>query len=178
MTFAGIAMRSVGDKPRQRDGKPSFRAILRRPSSVEVNVLRRVSSTAQSAAEVPGAFVREGEVAMQYGEALFTQKTSRQHEVTPMFGGRFVNEGGRVEGRGMGGVGCDWRRTRTTSRGVTREGGSAWGALIVGIEWATKEGGQEAAGHGGKHFLRGGDVHFCRSRVAHGRRWISAGRGR
>lgn len=38
---------------------------------------------------------------MQKGEALLTQKTSRQQAVTPMFGGRFVKEGslvGRVEG--------------------------------------------------------------------------------
>ncbi len=50
MTFAGMAMTSVGERPRHRDVRPSLRAILRRPSRVEVKFLRRVSSTAQSAA--------------------------------------------------------------------------------------------------------------------------------
>ena len=62
---------------------------------------------------------------MQKGVVLFTQKTSRQQAVTPMFGGRFVKEGsllGKVEGVRVGcfeGGDCDCSRTRTTSRGVT-----------------------------------------------------------
>lgn len=67
---------------------------------MELKLRRRVSSTAQSAAEddvdeidglrVARVAVEEGLVAMQNGEVLFTQKTSRQQAVTPMFGGRFV----------------------------------------------------------------------------------------
>ena len=71
---------------------------------MEVKFRRRVSSTAQSAAEddvddvddidgfkVARVAVEEELVAMQNGDVLFTQKTSRQQAVTPMFGGRFVN---------------------------------------------------------------------------------------
>lgn len=67
---------------------------------MEVKFLRRVSSTAQSAAgdavedkdglRVARVAVGEGLAAMQKGEVLFTQKTSRQQAVTPIFGGRFV----------------------------------------------------------------------------------------
>lgn len=105
MTFAGIDMTRVGERPRQRVVGPSVRAIFLRPSSVEVKVLRRVSSTAQSAAwedsEASEGFrvatVAEDErfsalVAIQKGEVLFTQKTSRQQEVTPRLGGRFLKE--------------------------------------------------------------------------------------
>ena len=62
---------------------------------------------------------------MQKGEVLFTQKTSRQQAVTPMFGGRFAKEGsllGKFEGVKAGcfeGRDCDCSRTRTTSSGVT-----------------------------------------------------------
>lgn len=95
-----------------------------------MNVLRRVSSTAQSAVAVDGeereglrfAVVREDAVvAMQNGEVLFTQKTSRQQAVTPRFGGRFVKDDGVLGvGREEDLVGdCDCSRTRTTSRGVT-----------------------------------------------------------
>ena len=104
---------------------------------MELKVFWRDASTAQSAA---GSIVEEREgsrpvnveeagaeavllgPAMQNGDVLFTQKTSRQQAVTPRLGGRFVNfEIGPVEGRvyGLGGEGCDCRRTRTTSRGVT-----------------------------------------------------------
>ena len=73
---------------------------------MEVICFRRVSSTAQSAAEAEVevedmeglrvARVAEEErlaalVAMQKGEVLLTQKTSRQQDVTPMFGGRLAN---------------------------------------------------------------------------------------
>ena len=61
---------------------------------------RRVSSTAQSAADsdaddidgfrVARVAVDEGALAIQKGEVLLTQKTSRQHAVTPMFRGKFV----------------------------------------------------------------------------------------
>ena len=67
---------------------------------MEVKFRRRVSSTAQSAAEddvddidglrVARVAVEDGLAAMQNGEVLFTQKTSRQQAVTPMFEGRFV----------------------------------------------------------------------------------------
>lgn len=73
---------------------------MRSPSKVEVKVLRRVSSTAQSAAEdsaedkdglrVARVAVEGGLAAMQKADVLFTQKTSRQQAVTPIFGGRFV----------------------------------------------------------------------------------------
>lgn len=130
MTFAGMDIASVGESPRQRVVGPSLRAIFLRPSSVEVKVFRRVSSTAQSAAWVDSeerdgfrvATVAEDErfsglAAIQKGEVLFTQKTSRQQVVTPRFGGRFVKEEGfGVEREGLG---WDCRRTRTTSRGVT-----------------------------------------------------------
>ena len=67
---------------------------------MEVKFRRRVSSTAQPAAEddvdemdglrVARVAVEEELPAMQNGEVLFTQKTSRQQAVTPIFGGRFV----------------------------------------------------------------------------------------
>lgn len=76
---------------------------------MEVKFRRRVSSTAQSAAEddvdeidgfkVARVAVEEELAAMQNGDVLFTQKTSRQQAVTPMFGGRFVKfEDGFVVG--------------------------------------------------------------------------------
>ena len=67
---------------------------------MEVKFRRRVSSTAQSAAEddvddidglrVARVVVDEGLPAMQNGEVLLTQKTSRQQAVTPIFEGRFA----------------------------------------------------------------------------------------
>ena len=66
---------------------------------MEVKFRRRVSSTAQSAVEaevddidglrVARVAVEEVLAAMQNGDVLFTQKTSRQQAVTPMFGGKF-----------------------------------------------------------------------------------------
>ena len=68
-----------------------------------------------------------GAEATQYEALLFTQKTSLQHVDMPRFGGKFVKacvDDVSEEGRGTGGEGvacdCDWRRTRTTSSGVTR----------------------------------------------------------
>ena len=65
---------------------------------MEVKFRRRVSSTAQSAAEddvddmdglrVARVAVEDGVAAMQNGEVLFTQKTSRQQAVTPIFEGK------------------------------------------------------------------------------------------
>ena len=76
---------------------------------MEVKFRRRVSSAAQSAAEedvddidglrVASVAVEEGVAAMQNGEVLFTQKTSRQQAVTPIFEGRFAKFG---EGFGIG----------------------------------------------------------------------------
>ena len=75
---------------------------------MEVKFRRRVSSTAQSAARddvddteglrVARVAVDEGLAAMHKGEVLFTQKTSRQQAVTPMFDGRFLKF---EEGLGM-----------------------------------------------------------------------------
>ena len=96
MTLAGMAMTRVGDRPRQRDVGPSLRAIFRRPSKVEVNVFLRDSSMAQSEAmaglRVAMVADEEGLAAMQKGEVLFTQKTSRQQAVTPIFLGRLLKE--------------------------------------------------------------------------------------
>lgn len=80
--------------------------------------LRRVSSTAQSAAETmddegdgedecASVGRADGEATIQYGEALLTQKTSRQHAVTPRFGGRLENDVGRLYDRERVGLGCD-----------------------------------------------------------------------
>lgn len=67
---------------------------------MEVKLRRLVSSTAQSAARddvedidgfsVARVAVEEGLGAMQKGDVLLTQKTSRQQAVTPMFEGRFL----------------------------------------------------------------------------------------
>lgn len=107
MTFAGIAITKVGERPRQRELSPSFRAIFRNPSNVELNVLWRVPSTAQSAIGIDAAedgcekaavAGTEFSATMQTEEVLLTQKTSRQHAVTPRFGGKFskVEYEGRI----------------------------------------------------------------------------------
>ena len=63
---------------------------------MEVNVFLRVSSTAQSEAmaglRVAMVADEEGLAAMQKGEVLFTQNTSRQQAVTPMFLGRLAKD--------------------------------------------------------------------------------------
>lgn len=64
-------------------------------------------------------------VAKQKGDVFFTQKTSRQHAVTPILGGRLEKEGNLVRPEAVKGCfedgegDCDCSRTRTTSRGVT-----------------------------------------------------------
>lgn len=112
-----MAMASVGLNPLQSVGNPSFRAIFFRPSMVELNVRRRVSSAAQSemiASSMTAAEFGEG-VATQNWLWFCTQKTSRQHAVTPRSGGRWRKEGKRVGD----GLCCACKRTRTTSNGVT-----------------------------------------------------------
>lgn len=121
-------MTRVGLRPRHRDLGPSLRAIFRRPSRVEVKVLRLVSSTAHSVADEAALLGAAAPMALRLGPAmqkralLLIQNTSRQQAVTPRFGGRLLNVLGRGEGvdvvRKEEG-GCDWRRTRTTSSGVT-----------------------------------------------------------
>ena len=90
---------------------------------MEVKIRREVSSAAQGRerelvwerAERVGGWGVEV-VAMQKLALLFTQKTSRQQEETPRFGGRLLNA--RVFAV-EDSTGWDWSRTRTTSRGVT-----------------------------------------------------------
>jgi hypothetical protein len=122
MTLAGMAIMRVGLRPLQRVKTPSFRAIFRRPSSVEFMVRRCVSSAAQSeaAADMAGckAAVEGLGAATQNCEEFCTQKTSRQQALTPRSGGSWMKEGRRMEGDGDG-LGWACRRTRTTSRGVT-----------------------------------------------------------
>jgi hypothetical protein len=99
-------MTRVGLSPRHSVRGPSFLAIFRKPSKVLVNVLLCASSAAQACVEdVTAVFditVILGAPATQYGALLLTQKTSRQQEEMPKFGGRFANAGdmGRVEPRG------------------------------------------------------------------------------
>lgn len=132
-------MRRVGERPRQREVTPSYRAILTRPSQVPWKRRREVSSTTHESAREVGETA--GESAMQASEVLVIQKTSRQHAVTPSSGAeraavdwKWRGESGSLWARrgvlrraavvvaaARGGrVGCcDCRRTRTTSRGVT-----------------------------------------------------------
>jgi hypothetical protein len=62
---------------------------------------------------------------MQYSALFPAKKTSRQQAVTPRFGGRalndFVEDDATFEivRKVEGCAGCDCKRTRTTSRGVT-----------------------------------------------------------
>lgn len=89
-------MTRVGESPRQRDNGPSWRAILRSPSRVDVYDLR--CSTTHGCGDV---IVDVGADALDVavGGGWFTrqncvcafspiQKTSRQHAVTPRLGGR------------------------------------------------------------------------------------------
>lgn len=104
--FAGTVITSVGERPLHNVVIPSFRAIFRKPSKVELIVLLSVSSTAHAAVErlispILGA-------AKQYSPLL--KKTSRQHAVTPRFGGRELKARGEfaasfaivVRGEGTG----------------------------------------------------------------------------
>jgi hypothetical protein len=84
MTLPGTAIANVGVNPRHNVVGPSFRAIFLMPSNVELNVLRCVSSTAQSAA-IPSLAVPLP--AKQKSPLFPTKKTSLQHAVTPRFGG-------------------------------------------------------------------------------------------
>lgn len=88
-------MASVGLSPRHNVSGPSFLAILRMPSSVELNVFEFASSTAQA---TPSLFtmVELGGPATQYAALLLTQKTSLQHDDIPRLGGRLENWVGRV----------------------------------------------------------------------------------
>ena len=64
-------------------------------------------------------------VTKQKGDVLLTQKTSRQHAVTPRLGGRLEKGGNLVRLEAVKGCfedgegDCDCSRTRTTSSGVT-----------------------------------------------------------
>lgn len=116
-------MSRVGLRPRHSDRDPSCRDILRSPSRVDVNVLRCVSSAAQSDARAAGEWLMLGArfcPTMQNWALSPTQNTSRQHDVTPIFGGSSLKalELARKRDVFTAGV-CDWSRTRTTSRGVT-----------------------------------------------------------
>lgn len=106
--FAGTAMARVGDKPLQSVVNPSFRAIFRMPSNVELNVLLWVSSTAHP---TPATSPTLG-AAIQNSPLLLAKKTSRQHAVTPRFGGNVLNVWGDVASldklvRGEGDC-CGW----------------------------------------------------------------------
>src|SRR5580692_7848426 len=94
MILAGTVITRVGDNPRHKVVIPSLRAIFRSPSKVEVNARLCVSSTAHSApltTAVPFPNPLYLVPATQYSAWLFMKNTSRQHAVTPRFGGRVVN---------------------------------------------------------------------------------------
>lgn len=50
MTFAGIDISNVGDNPRYKLGKPSYRAILTSPSQVPLKLRLAVDSTRHDSA--------------------------------------------------------------------------------------------------------------------------------
>lgn len=89
-------MTSVGDSPRHKVVTPSLREIFLNASKVELNVRLCVSSTAQSSAAAEFAFliVPISGPATQYSMLLPIKKTSRQHAVTPRFGGGDANAPG------------------------------------------------------------------------------------
>jgi hypothetical protein len=89
-----MAMTSVGLSPRHNVLGPSFRAIFRNPSKVDVNVFCCASSAAHAATDLfvaPWVNDTAGD-ATQYGVLFDTQKTSRQHDDIPRLGGKLVNE--------------------------------------------------------------------------------------
>lgn len=89
-------MASVGLRPRHNVDKPSFLAILRKPSRVELNERRWLCSAAHSDISISSKVaVGVEEEATQNWLWLGTQKTSRQQAVTPRLGGRRSND--RVE---------------------------------------------------------------------------------
>lgn len=98
----------MGLSPRHNDLVPSFRAIFLRPSIVDVNLVFCVSSAAHAAIDLFGSLsvIDMAGVATQYAVLLDTQNTSRQHEVMPRLGGRFVKEYecGRIDVGGGGGA--------------------------------------------------------------------------
>ena len=148
MTLAGTAITSVGDRPRHRLVRPSYRAIFTIPSQVPVNCLREDCSIGHASGSADSG---EGEAekdefgedaATQSSALLLIQNTSRQHAVTPSSGdslasvdwnsngpsgslcGRSEVEDDVVDdGVSVGGetapVCCACSRTRTTSSGVT-----------------------------------------------------------
>ena len=86
-------------RPLQSVLKPSYLAIFFRPSIVDVNVRRFVSSATHSEAvpstdgKIVDPFSARGEgPAMQNSALLLTQNTSRQHADTPKFGGSLAND--------------------------------------------------------------------------------------
>jgi len=81
--LAGTPITSVGESPRHRLVNPSFRAILRRPSIVELKVFFCVSSTTHAPPLMSPIFG----AAIQISAPFDAKKTSRQHDVTPRFGG-------------------------------------------------------------------------------------------
>lgn len=132
MTFAGTAITRVGLNPRHKDNAPSFRAILRSPSIVEVNVRFWVSSTAHSAADAVPLFPAKQNWALSPN-----QNTSRQQAVTPSSGGNRLKEVVYWEKFELpldkeAGL-CDCKRTRTTSRGVTDTSNQAQTIIDVGV---------------------------------------------
>jgi hypothetical protein len=94
MTFAGIAITKVGLSPRHRVRGPSFRAIFRSPSNVEVKVFRCVSSAAHAATDlfVVVSVIEMLGAATQKLALLEIQKTSLQQADMPRFGGALVKE--------------------------------------------------------------------------------------
>lgn len=104
---------------------PSLRAIFRRPSNVELKVRRWTSSTAHSAGGGGAEVIPSILGAARQNSALPPEKkTSRQHDVIPSSavwaGEREEVVMASLEKSTTGwGAFCDWRRTRTTSRGVT-----------------------------------------------------------
>lgn len=86
-------MSRVGLNPLQSVVNPSFLAILRKPSRVELNVRRCVSSATHSDISISfTATEAVGSEATQNWLLLGTQKTSRQQAVMPVLEGRWAND--------------------------------------------------------------------------------------
>jgi hypothetical protein len=128
MMLAGIVMTKVGERPLQSVVMPSFRAILRKPSKVELYVFFCTSCTAQSAPEATEAAgstkLSPLGTAMHSSAELPWKKTSRQQAVTPSSAvcagvSEPVRRASFEKSTADVGVLWDCRRTRTTSSGVT-----------------------------------------------------------
>lgn len=91
--FDGTVMSRVGESPLHRVVIPSFLAIFRSPSKVELNVFFCVSSTAHSA---PPIVPDLGAAMHSSPPLLVAKKTSLQHAVIPRFGGNEL-KGGRED---------------------------------------------------------------------------------